>query len=175
VEEVAVHVDTFIIMVIETEEFVGVQGNRRSGRFGRTGGDRGRRTAFSALGGKDRCTREGTDRCRGSVTSFGLFGWGLIASPRLASLMSKTIHVAIPDLFLLGFCTRSLLPVTVLTLLSDPPMALTLSSAPGIQLARLAVDAVVHIRYPLVRVIADDVLPRLTPLAENRAAIILIK
>jgi hypothetical protein len=54
-------------------------------------------------------------------------------------------------------------------------MALTLSSAPGIQLARLAVDAVVHIRYPLVRVIADDVLPRLTPLAENRAAIILIK
>jgi hypothetical protein len=174
-EQVAVPVDTFIIMVIETEEFLGVQGNGRSGRFGRTRGDRGGRTAFSALGGKGRHTRKGTDGRRGSVTSFGLLSWGLIASPRLAPLMSKSIHVAISDLFLLGFGTRALLPVTVLTLLSDPPLALTLSCAPGIQRARLTVDAVVHIRHPLVRVIADDVLPRLTPFAENCATIILIK
>jgi hypothetical protein len=109
------------------------------------------------------------------MTSFGLLSRGLIASPGLAALMSKSIHVAIADLFLLRFCGRSLLPVTVVILLSDPPLALTLSSAPGIQRARLTVDAVVHIRHPLVRVIADDVLPRLTPFAENRVTIIIVK
>ena len=44
-----------------------------------------------------------------------------------------------------------------------------------VEKARLAVNTVVDIRHPLVRVIADNVLPCLTPFTEDRASIIFIK
>lgn len=54
-------------------------------------------------------------------------------------------------------------------------MALTLNGTSAIQLARLTIDAVVHIGDSLVGIVADNVLPRLAPFAENRAPIIFVE
>ena len=107
--------------------------------------------------------------------SLGLLSWGLIASTWLASLMIETIHVAIFGLSPCSLGTRSFSPVTILTLFSYPPLPLALCGTSVVQRPRLAVDAVVHIWYPLIRVVADDVLPRLASFAKHRAAIVFIE
>jgi hypothetical protein len=89
--------------------------------------------------------------------------------------MTKSIHIALFALLLWGLRTRSLFPVTVLTLLFDSLLPLALDSAAVVQRPRLTVDAVMHIRYPLVWVVTDDVLPRLAPFAEYRTAIIFVE
>lgn len=107
--------------------------------------------------------------------SLGLLRRGLLAHARLASLVTVPIYIAILALPPLRLRTGSLSPVPVLTLLFGPPETLALVRAPVIQRTGLTVDAVVHIGDPLVGVVADDVLPRLTAFAEDRAPIIFVK
>lgn len=89
--------------------------------------------------------------------------------------MAESIHVAILDLLPMRLGTRALFPVAVLALLLVLSLALTFSGTATVEKARLAVNTVVDIRHPLVRVIADNVLPCLTPFTEDRASIIFIK
>lgn len=89
--------------------------------------------------------------------------------------MTRPVYISILALSPLCLGARSLPPVSVLTLLPDPPLALTLSGASAIQLTGLTVDTVVDVRNSLVGVVADDVLPRLAPFAENRASIVFIE
>jgi hypothetical protein len=89
--------------------------------------------------------------------------------------VAKSIHFTILTLLPLSFGAWTLFPIAVLALLLVSSLTLTLCGTATVENARLTVDTVVHVRYPLVRVIAADMLPRLAPFAEDRAPIIFIK
>ena len=92
------------------------------------------------------------------------------------SFMTKGIHISIIGLSLLCSGPRSsCFPVAVLAFLSNPPLPLSFVGTTVVKGPWLAVDTVVHIWYLLIRVVAENVLPCLTPFAEHRVAIIFIE
>ena len=98
------------------------------------------------------------------------------STTRIMAPKTVVIHIGILGLSLMTFGTRSFgFPVTVLAFFSDSPLPLTFMSTTIVKGPWLAVDTVVHIRYSLVRVIAENVLPCLAPFAEDRIAIIFLE
>ena len=89
--------------------------------------------------------------------------------------MTETIQIAILILLLGSPRTWTSFPIPVLALFSHPPLPLALGGTSTVQQSWLAVDTIVHIRNPFIRVIADDVLPCIATLAEDRASIIFIE